>query len=453
MTRRRGPLVALIAAALVVVLSGAALVAARVGGSDEPGAADAGGQPPAPTPAPSTTPPPQTPDEITARLEVIKQRVAEARGLDFRREVPAEIQPEQELADQLLEEVDEETDEAELDGYARALELLGTLPAGTDLPQLLRDLQAESVLGYYLPGTDAAEGEGSLYVRGDAGLTPFVEWVLAHELTHAVTDQHFDLTYLEQLEEGGRDDEALAYSALVEGDATVLMTQYLQTQMDPEAQLAVAQEGMAQTTPQMDAAPAVIREGLTFPYTSGLAFVQALFTSGGWDAVDRAYAEPPTSTEQILHPEKYLDADRDEPQEVAAPDLPGALGGGWEQGVAVGFGEADIRWLLAEAEELSNTAAEGGADGWDGGTLATAERGDEVALVLQTVWDSAAEATEFCQTASRWATERLGEGTASGDGGTWNGQGQHAALVCDGTDAAWLSAPDADTLERLRTTR
>lgn len=445
---RRRPLTVLLAVALVVVLSGGALLAARqstTSRSDQTAQREPGAD--LSSVAPSTTPPPRTPEEIAARITDIEARVAEARGLPFERDVPAEIQPAAELAQSLLTHVDEETDETDLRRYGRALELLGQVPPGTDLPRLMRDLQAEGVLGYYVPGT--GKGEGRLYVRGDAGLTPFVEWVLSHELTHAVTDQHFDLTQAEKLTDAGRDDEALAYSALVEGDATLLMGQYLQL-MRPEDQVAVARQGMQEATPKLDAAPPVIQQALGFPYTAGHTFVRALYQRGGWDAVNRAYADPPSSSEQILHPEAYFARERDEPQPVSVANVAKQLGSGWQQGTSAGWGEADTRWLLAE--ELPNTAASGGADGWDGGALTTFERGRDTALVLRTLWDSPQEATEFCQTQSRWATERFGAGTPTQDGGTWTADGQHTVMRCIGNRAVWLSAPDAYTLKRLQAT-
>jgi hypothetical protein len=275
--------------------------------------------------------------------------------------------------------------------------------------------------------------------------------VLSHELTHAVTDKHFDLTRTEKLEAPGLDDQLTAYIALVEGDATLSMQQYLATQMSQQERLAVASEGLAQDTPRLNGAPPVVRESLSFPYESGLAFVQALYQHGGWAAVDRAYTDPPISTEQILHPQRYITA-RDAPTAVAVPDLSPRLGAGWRAAATAGWGEFDTQLLLEG--ELPVSAARGAATGWDGGRLRTFERGRDTALVLRLAFDSAGEATEFCGSAARWASARLGtpsRGSAGGAGSAtrWSGFGQQAQLVCAGGRAAWLSAPDTVTLDRL----
>ena len=439
--RPRWPVLAAVLAVLLLVAGGGAALVSR--GDRDPAQPAAG---PGSTSAPSTTTPPTGASAIQARIKEIERRVELARELRFKRPVPSELLPNDKLEAKLLAEVDSETNASDLRSQTRALVLLGEVPAGTDLVKLLRDVQAESVLGFYVPGT--GPDQGKLYVRADGGLTPFTEWVLSHELTHAVTDQHYDLTRADRLDDGGLDDELVAYTALVEGDATLLMQHYLLTQMDPAAQAAVAREGLAQTTPKLDKAPPVVRESLGFPYQTGLSFVQALYQRGGWEAVDKAYADPPTSTEQVLHPEKYLGT-RDAPTPVSVPELSGRLGSGWRAGTDVGWGEFDTQLLLGG--EVPTSTARQAATGWDGGRLRTFERGGATAMVLRTVWDSPAEASEYCRTAATWANGRLGQGAGLADGvGRWSGNGQQATLVCKGARAAWLSAPDAGTLARLR---
>src|SRR4029450_13201955 len=120
------------------------------------------------------------------------------------------------LARRLLETLAAETDEGELRRQGRAMALLGELPAGTDLPRLLNRVQAESVLGFYLPGRPP---KGGLYARSSRGLDPYAKIILAHELTHAVTDQRFDLTKADRLAAAtASEDELAAYSRPVAGD-------------------------------------------------------------------------------------------------------------------------------------------------------------------------------------------------------------------------------------------
>src|SRR4029450_13203201 len=199
------------------------------------------------------------------------------------------------LARRLLQTLAAETDEGELRRQGRAMALLGELPAGTDLPRLLNRVQAESVLGFYVPGRRPPKGrldvrskraapppapppprllnrvqaesvlgfyvpgrrppKGRLYVRSNRGLDPYAKIILAHELTHAVTDQRFDLTRADRLAAGtGNEDELAAYSALVEGDATLLMQRYLAERLTPAEQANAGLVAATQRTPERDAA-------------------------------------------------------------------------------------------------------------------------------------------------------------------------------------------------------
>jgi hypothetical protein len=345
------------------------------------------------------------------------------------------------VAAQLLRTTADETDKGELNRQARALAQLGELPEGTDLYGLLRSVQAESVLGFYVPGKPPRRGR--LYVRSDRGLDPYTRIVLSHELTHAVTDQHFDLTRADRLSSGEADDRATAYAGLVEGDATVTMQLYHDRALSPAEQEPADRAGAAERSPKLDAAPPAVRESLLFPYAAGAAFVRNLLQHGGWDAVNRAYRDPPTSTEQLIHVEKYL-GQRDVPQKVRVPDLRRSLGQGWRQGARAEWGEFDTRLLLEGSFPV--TTAERVAAGWDGGELRSFQRGNATALVLRTVWDSPAEATEYCTAMARWATVRLGQPVADN---RWSGSLQQGALVCEGTRAAWLSAPTRAALDSM----
>jgi hypothetical protein len=447
--RRVRGLTAALILLLVVALAATGLVfATRRDPPPETGAAGgaAGATPTTGAPA-GATPTTRGPSAaVTApAVRAVQRDVSELRDLQFERRVPVTVEPPDKLAKRLLRTLAEETDEDQLRRQGRAMELLGQLPKGTDLPALINRLQAESVLGYYLPGDRSPKG--ALYVRSSRGLDPYAKIILAHELTHAVTDQRFDLTRADRLAlANARQDELAAYSSLVEGDATLTMERYLTEKLTPAERVDAGLAAASDRTPQRDAAPAVIRESMMFPYQEGLRFVRALYQRGGWDAVNRAYRDPPVSTEQVLHPERYL-GQPDRPQAVDVPDLSGRLGGGWRSGVELSFGELDARLLLQS--ELAVTAAEAAAAGWDGGRLRTFQRGGSTALALRTVWDSSAEAGQFCDAMRGWASGRFGASTQAAGGRRWSGPGQRAALLCRGPRVAWLSAPDRPTLDRL----
>jgi hypothetical protein len=443
--RRVGPLTAVLILLLVVGLAAGGLVFATR--REQPATTAAGTTAGGPANQAPSTPTTRAPAATPAGpgVRAVQRDVAELRELEFERRVPVTVESPDKLARRLLRVLASETDEDELRRQGRAMELLGELPAGTDLPRLLNRVQAESVLGFYVPGRRPPKG--ALYVRSSRGLDPYAKIILAHELTHAVTDQRFDLTRADRLAAAtAREDELAAYSALVEGDATLTMQRYLAERLTPAEQADAGLVASTQRTPERDAAPAVIRESMLFPYEAGLRFVRALYAQGGWDAVNRAYRDPPASTEQLLHPERYL-GNRDQPEQVTVADLSGRLGPGWRPAAEFGFGEFDARLLLQG--ELPVTAAETAAEGWDGGRVRTFQRGSRTALALRTVWDSAAEATQFCGAMRNWATGRFGPPTRTSSGLRWSDRGQHTALLCRGSRAAWLSAPDRPSLDRL----
>jgi hypothetical protein len=434
--------------AVVVVLALVAGTAAVWGGGRSSSGSAPGTSAPAAAPSTSapgggatTTAPPG--DKATpAGVRAVEAEVARLRGLKFLRPVPVTLESPAKVAAELLRTSGEDASgKAALTHQARALVQLGELNEGVNLYAQLRSVQAESVLGFYVPGKPPRKGR--LFVRSDRGLDPYARVVLSHELTHAVTDQHFDLTHADRLPAGEADDRATAYSGLVEGDATVMMQLYQARALSPQEQAAADRAGAAERTPKLDAAAPIIRESLLFPYAAGSAFVRTLFQQGGWGAVNRAYRDPPTSTEQLLHPDKYL-GKRDVPQDVKVPDLRGALGSGWREGTRNEWGEFDIRLLLEGTFPV--TTAERTAAGWDGGELRSFEKGKGTAVVLRTVWDSPAEALEYCTAMGRWATVRLGQPVGSG---RWSGATQQGALLCGGSRAAWLSAPDRASLDAM----
>jgi hypothetical protein len=147
-----------------------------------------------------------------------------------------------------------------------------------------------------------------------------------------------------------------------------------------------------ESTAMLARMPAILRETLLYPYTTGLTFAQGAFATGGWAAVDALYADMPESTEQILHPEKWTA--REAPVKVSLPKrLAADLGKGWSVALQDTFGELQLGiWL----RDIGAPGADAAAAGWGGDRLGVLEGpGDAWAVVMSTTWDSAAEATEF----------------------------------------------------------
>jgi hypothetical protein len=217
---------------------------------------------------------------------------------------------------------------------------------------------------------------------------------LAHAYGRALQDQHFDL---EAAEARARTTDAkLAVAALVEGDGMLLAALYRYEDLMTadwahlEALVLAELPGYGE---ELDGSAAWARLQ-RFPYQEGRTFAATLFETGGWDGVNHAYADLPRSTEQVLHPERYLAEEPDTPRDVFVPDLSGILGEGWTLRVHDTLGEFVAGVYLEQT--LTEQMAWRAADGWDGDTFVTWEHEDGGRVrVWRTIWDSTAEGSEF----------------------------------------------------------
>ena len=277
-------------------------------------------------------------------------------------------------------------------------------------------------------------------------------YVFSHETTHALQDEHLGLSELMENAEEASDDELLAAVALYEGDASLTSALYIGSKPVLALQLgAQALTGAAETA-VFDDAPPIISLGLVFPYLAGPTFVQQLYENGGWDAVDDAFADPPVSTEQILHIDKYYEGE--EPVELTLPDPAATLGASWEQIDDNTLGEFQISLLLANLNpgegindvlgtiELPVTAT-GAATGWDGDRYQFWVNGEQEAFVWQSVWESDSDAEEFATALQAYDEERFGSTfTAAGSSDlTLETDEGVVRLVRDGVTVSYVHAP------------
>jgi hypothetical protein len=242
--------------------------------------------------------------------------------------------------------------------------------------------------GIYVPeqeqlyvATDRPEGDGN------------AQTVLAHAYVHALQDQHFDLEAMD--DRTSTIDEDLAAEALIAGDATVSTALYRHRDLASADWDALTDLIMETEHPHYSGqleTSAAWQQLKRFPNREGRVFVQRLFEAGGWDAVNRAYTDPPRSTEQILHPGRYLEQ-RDAPTQVTVPGIGSVLGEEWQEVLEETLGELVLGLYLND--ELPGEKAWQAAAGWDGDTFVVWERetGGQVA-VWRTVWDSSADARE-----------------------------------------------------------
>ena len=352
-------------------------------------------------------------------LEQVSERVREvARGVERVRELEFDRLPRVRLVG-----VQEATRDslAELDRYVpprrqrieeRLLAMLGLLPPGVRLREVLGEALTEEVAGYYVPRT-----ETMALVRG-AGLAGLLaEVTLAHELTHALEDQRFDI---EPHGAGGfLSDRAVSDAALREGSATLAMVEYVALtqgagqELPPEVRRRLLEELDELALPASSGLPRYVREGLVFSYAAGAIFVSRLESRGGWAAVDRAFEEAaPVSSEQIMHPRKYEAGER--PVRVRLPGVRAALPEDARRIARGDLGEFDTEQFLRDAN--GRRRSEEAAAGW-GGSAAELWRlpdGGDV-LVMGWAWDTGRDALEFEAAAER-SVDRLG-GAGAVNGG------------------------------------
>jgi hypothetical protein len=371
---------------------------------------------PPPQPAPTGSDGPTNPT-----IEQVKDQVQQIRGLEFTEPVPIDATSHGELVKGLSQSFDSSYPAKMYDRRSRAWQTIGVLPPATSIRRSIERFAGSQVIGYYDPLS------GQLVFIGTADPTPVQKVTLAHELTHALDDQHFRLDRLNTLEGRCADEAYQAALGAVEGNATYIMILYAQRFLSLDEQLEL---GLGSEPPPSDVAPFVV-ELQMWPYTSGLSFIDAMERRGGTEAVDRAMRRFPVSTEQVVHPERYPN---DTPTPVNVSDLAPELGPGWTDLDVMGVGEAFLSIMLGL--RLPPITSEAGAAGWDGGTYRAWSDGDHVALVLSTVWDRSLDATDFASAMRQWLGSREGRSAR--------------VLPVDGQRVRVLFASDAATLSSLQ---
>jgi hypothetical protein len=322
---------------------------------------------------------------------------------DLRYERPVNIEPitDREMDRRLRKYFDAYYPEEFYDRRSRAWQTIGALPGDVGYLEALNAYQQGQVLGFY-----NSQNEELVYA-GDADLDRIEQFILAHELTHAIDDQHFDLDRLDDLAISCQDERLEAAIGVVEGSANHFATQVILRFPNPTV-------GELPEGGDPGNVPPMVTALQAYPYTDGQRFVDALADEGGTDAVNEALRTPPTSTEQVLHPEKFPD---DRPQDVDVPDFAPTFGEEWRDLDVMVVGELWLKVLLGL--RLADTEASAAAAGWDGGIYRAWTDGDDVAVVLSTAWDTGKDAREFGDAMRRWAAastegERVGEISVTG---------------------------------------
>ena len=338
-----------------------------------------------------------TSDALLAAFDEVLQRVVSLRHLQPRAPIKRAVRNRQQIRTAVQALSQDALSPAEWEAERKAMVQWGLIAPDFRLKEYVFDLLAEQAAGYYDP-------KQRMFFIADWLPQLVQKPVMAHELVHALQDQHYDLQANFDLVKD-QSDLTLARKALIEGDAVAVMLAYLLGPLgmsmddlpDMQAMLQASTSLMGDQFQVYARAPLILRQQLVFPYVHGLAFIKAALARGGWEGLDNVYRHPPVSTEQIMHPEKYFTAAPALPSQVALELPEAALGTSWKKLKRDILGEFLLSVVLQQF--LPEDEARQSAAGWRGDRYELFEHQDtgRLLLVCVTAWDTLKDAREFFQ--------------------------------------------------------
>lgn len=330
-------------------------------------------------------------DSLFSQIEGISHDLEGITGLKFKRPVPSAVLDKDQLRKFLDQRIDKVMKPADLKAESLILRMLGLIPENFDLRQQTVDLLTEQAAAFY-----DYQRKKLFVLKGDTGEAALM--ALAHELAHALADQNFHLEkYIQQNNQS--DDAATARMAVMEGQASWLMAAWLHQRSGLGADVPAPILEMMSNSLEPDAAqypvyaqsPLYIRESLVFPYKGGMLFQDAVFRKLGKEAFAEVFRSAPVSTQQIIHPDRYLD--RTGPKLPALPSLPDKKS---FRKLAEGtLGEMDYRVLLTQYGDKDLAASLAGSLSGSQFTLLEHKREGFPLLVWASNWSSPEEARRF----------------------------------------------------------
>lgn len=357
----------------------------------------------------------QEPKAVTAmrrRIPRLKESLEAIRQLKFKEPVKLKYQSQKAFAGYVQESLKHEYPGDKMERYERMLIRAGLLKSGTKLRTSLMSMLDSQTMAHYSPSDE------TFYLLQTDASALELDITVVHELQHALQDQHFGLGELiEEAMKAGDEDRANALKFVFEGEATYVMTVFAlrQAGLGEDAvgrplranaklnrkQTLVQMSQQPMTEKQMksmaalESAPLYLYRVMSDPYSLGAVTILEVKKRGGWAAVKALFDHPPSSTEQVLHPEK-LSPPRDEPTPVRLLDVSKHFGPGWSLADQNTVGELCLNILF---ELWVKDQRDSASAGWDGDRLVSYERkvGDKVhtAIVWQLVFDSDKDAKEF----------------------------------------------------------
>lgn len=315
----------------------------------------------------------------------LKKKISEIGKLSFIKDVPLKEIDRNYLENFLQYYFRKEYPEDKAEKEEKLLRFLRLWNTEKKLNSLRKEVLFNQIVAFY----DEMDSKCIYYISFKKGpLSDLNSMVLAHEIRHALQDQHFNISkYFQGLSDF--DDRRMAILSVIEGDANLLMLQF--AGLDPSLFIAFSEKiplANLNLTPGFENIPLILKNYLIFPYFSGLKFVYKVFLRGGWDEVNRILLSPPASTEQIIHPEKFIEI-REETLEIKSFYLPGP---GWKLLSSFVGGELFASTLLENFGIYESKIA---SEGWGSDVLNFWEKEDSKFLHWSTRWDSKDDAFEF----------------------------------------------------------
>jgi hypothetical protein len=377
--------------------------------------------------APALAQPAVKPDDragkLCAQIQPLAEQITRISGMPLHHPVPCDFISKAKISEFLNKRVKDVAKPEEVRAEELTLKKFGLVPPDFDLAKSTVDLLTEQAAAFY------DYDKKKLFVT-DSTPNESQEPVLSHEIAHAIADQNYNLGRF--IKQGRKsDDGATARLAVMEGQATWLMSEVLARKMgqslkDSPALLAamsgVSDSGAGQF-PVFDNSPLYLRQTLVFPYTKGMLFQHAAFVRDGQTGFAEVFLKPPVSTQQILHPEKYFSGVK-----PTNPDLPAVkLPKSFKNLVNGSLGELE-HGILLEQYGGKSAAAEI-APHWRGCNFALMEskKANRIVLLYSSEWDSEESARLYFQAyrqmlAKKWkqmtvAAESADSVTGTGDDG------------------------------------
>ena len=388
--------------------------------------------PPAVT-GPTTTAP--VPNALARQFDQIKAQVASLRGLDWLAPLDVSVANDADFVKALKVVNDRDAHPDRMNGDGETDKLLQLIPNSLNYKQAVDDLLAGQVLGFYDPKTKRL-----LVRQSGTSLSPTDRMTIAHEMDHALTDQHFSFgATTDALDKADKQEEGGGYTSLLEGDAVLLQTLWAQRYLTAKERSQLGGGGSAAVLART---PRFLLDSLRFPYTSGLAFVQGRWSAGGWGAVNAVYGRPPVSTQQILHPELYLASKGW--TAPAFPDLAAATGCASLRTGEVGeFGMTEI--LDEQLDEKTSSTA---STGWNSDRFATVRCGGASGpRGFADRWLTS-NGSQLAAALSSWAAE-WSHGSNPGADGRFSGTSGAGRLVRANDHVDLVLADDTATVDKV----